>query len=150
MQLHIAPLFLAFLGPSWFCLTLLFTITFFYSSAPIYNVVLQSLFIRFYNTTLIWTMKWSWLLDTWRILINPVRSWSPWSWRILNLLIFRNKSSLNRNWILFIVRLKRKLLHLDLLLLLRVIVFSNSIGFSWALISFWKTRQNPNTTKHVY
>ena len=42
-------------------------------------------------------------------MINPIRSWSPWSRKILNLLIFRNKSSLNRNWILFILLLKRKL-----------------------------------------
>jgi len=54
-------------------------------------------------------MKWSWPLDTWRILINLIRSWSPWSRRILNLLIFRNKFSLNMNWILFIPLLKRKL-----------------------------------------
>jgi len=70
---------------------------------------LQPLFIRFYNTTPIWTMRWSWSLDAWRILINPIRSWFSWSRRILNPLIFRNKSSLSRNWILFILLLKRKL-----------------------------------------
>ena len=53
-------------------------------------------------------MRWFWSLDAWRILINFIRSWFPWSRRILNLLVFRNKSSLNRNWILFIF-LKRKL-----------------------------------------
>ena len=54
-------------------------------------------------------MRWSWPLDAWKILINLIRSWSPWSRRILDLLIFKNKSSLNRNWILFILHLKRKL-----------------------------------------
>ena len=98
-------------------------------------------------------MRWSWPLDAWRILINPIRSWSPRSRKILNFLIFKNKSSLNKNWIIYILflkketrnRLKRKLLHLDLLLLLKTIVFSNSVGFYWIIIFYWKTRQNPNT-----
>jgi len=42
-------------------------------------------------------------------LVNPIRIWFSWSRRILDSLIFRNKSSLNRNWILFILLLKRKL-----------------------------------------
>jgi len=53
-------------------------------------------------------MRWSWSLDAWRILINPIRSWSPWSRRILDPLIFRNKPSLNKNRILFILHQKRK------------------------------------------
>ena len=73
-----------------------------------YNVGLHSLFIRFYNTTPIWTMKWSWPLDGWRIL-NLIRSWSPWSRRILDHLIFRNKPILNRNWIIFVLHQKKKL-----------------------------------------
>ena len=63
----------------------------------IHNDGLQLLFIGFYNTTPIWTMRWSWSLDAWRILINPIRSWSPWFRRILYPLIFRNKSLLDRN-----------------------------------------------------
>ena len=53
-------------------------------------------------------MRWSWPLDAWRILINPIRSWYPWSRRILDPLIFIKKPSLNRNWILFILHKKRK------------------------------------------
>ena len=49
-------------------------------------------------------------MDAWRILINLIWSWSPWSRRILNLLIFRNKHSLNRIWILFVLLQKRKLI----------------------------------------
>ena len=41
-------------------------------------------------------------------LINPCRSWFPWSRRILNPSNFRNKSSLNRNWVLR-VRQQKKL-----------------------------------------
>ena len=91
-------------------------------------------------------MRWSWLLDAWRILINPIRSWSSWSRRILNPLIFRNKFSLNMNWIICILLLKRKLLHLNLLLPLQAVIFSNSVEFSWTNISSWKIRQNPNNT----
>jgi len=42
-------------------------------------------------------------------LINPIKSDSPWSRRTLDLLIFGNKFSLNKNWILFILFLNRKL-----------------------------------------
>jgi len=54
-------------------------------------------------------MRWSWPLDAWRILINLISSRSFWSRRILNPLIFKNKYSLNRNWILFILLLKKKI-----------------------------------------
>ena len=74
-----------------------------------HNVGLQLLFIEFYNTTPIWTMRWSWPLDAWKILINLIWSWSPWSKRILDHSIFRNKFSLNRIWILFVLLQKRKL-----------------------------------------
>jgi len=43
---------------------------------------LQHLFMVFYITTLIWTMRWSWSSDAWRILFNPMRRWSSWSRRI--------------------------------------------------------------------
>ena len=62
-----------------------------------YNTWLQPLFIEFYNTTPFWTMRWFWPFDGWRILIDPFRNWSPWSKRILDFLIFRNKPALNRN-----------------------------------------------------
>ena len=42
-------------------------------------------------------------------MINPFRSWFPLSRGILNLSNFRNKSSLNRNWVLFAVHQKRSL-----------------------------------------
>ena len=42
-------------------------------------------------------------------LINYIRSWSPWSRRILYPLNFRNKHSLNLIWILFKLHQKRKL-----------------------------------------
>ena len=82
-----------------------------------YNAWLQLLFIGFYNTTPIWSMRWSWSLDVWKILVNPIRSWSPWSRRILDPLIFRTRL----HWIgiesyLYSTRkenlhLKRKLIH---------------------------------------
>ena len=70
---------------------------------------LQSLFIGFYKTTLIWTMRWSWTLDAWRILINPIRSWFSWSIRILDPLIFKSKHFFNRICILFELHQKKKL-----------------------------------------
>ena len=73
---------------SYFLASLVFFTFFCVFSVP-YNTRLQPLFIEFYNTTPIWTMRWSWPLDTWRILINPIRSWFPSSRRILNPLIFR-------------------------------------------------------------
>ena len=80
-------------------------------SAPLLylNLRLQSFIYKIlqYNSYLDYEMIF-WPLDGWRILINSIRSWSPWSRRILNPLIFRSKPSLNRNWILFIF-LKRKL-----------------------------------------
>jgi len=54
-------------------------------------------------------MRWSWPLDAWRILINHIRSWSPWSRRILYTLIFKNKPFSNRICILFELHQKRKL-----------------------------------------
>ena len=86
--IHLAPLFLGFLGPLGFLRPYIVIhhnfLLLFYSTAPIYNAELQLLFIGFYSTTPIWTMRWSWPLDGWRILINPIRSWSPWSRKILN------------------------------------------------------------------
>jgi len=94
------------LGPSWL-FRALYCCSPQLSSALIYNAGLQSLFIGFYNITLIWTMRCSWPLDAWRILINPIRSWSSWCKKILNPLIFRNKSLLNKNWILFVLHQKK-------------------------------------------
>ena len=54
-------------------------------------------------------MRWFWPLDAWRILINPIRNWSTWFRRILDLLIFRNKPSFNKICILFELHQKRKL-----------------------------------------
>jgi len=98
---------------------------------------LQPLFIGFYNTTPIWTMRWSWSLDAWRILINPIRSWSPWFRRILDPLIFRNKPSLNKIWILFELHQKRKL----------ACTWKGNCACRTALISrliFWPSRSIPS------
>jgi len=107
MHLHFSPLFLGL-----FLISLVFS-SFFFLRLNLdqleINAGLQPLFIRFYKTTPFWTMRWSWSLDAWRILINPIRSWSPWFRRILNPLIFRNKPSLNRNWVSFVLHQKRKL-----------------------------------------
>ena len=42
-------------------------------------------------------------------LINPCRSWFSWFRTILDHLNFKNKSSLNRNWVLFELHQKRNL-----------------------------------------
>ena len=107
LSLFTFTLLLSFLG---FLLISLVFITFF-SLRLVFSVYnntwLQPLFIGFYNTTLKWTMRWAWTLGAWRILINPIRSWSSWSRRNLDRLIFRNPS-LNKNWAIFVLHQKRK------------------------------------------
>ena len=69
----------------------------------------QSIFLEFYSSNPILTLRWSWPSDAWRILINPIRSWSPQSRRILDPLNFRNRPSLNKIWIKFELHQKKKL-----------------------------------------
>jgi len=89
MYFHLAPPFLGFL-----LISLVFSI--FFSLISVFFCVLQCLVITFiyriYNATFIWTMRLSWRLDAWRILNNHIKSWFSWSRRIIDPLIFKNKS----------------------------------------------------------
>ena len=90
MHLYLASLFLGF-----FLISLVIS-TFFSLRLDWDQCWLQLLFIGFHRTTSIWTMRWSWPLDVWRILINPIRRWSHWFRRILDPLRFWDK---NLHWI---------------------------------------------------
>ena len=134
-------------------ISLMFSTIFFLRSAwlSLLQCLVTTLFIGFYSTTLIWIMRWSWPLDGWRILINPFRNWPPWSRRILNPLIFRNKSSLNRNLIQF-VSYQNKKTHNRLKKTVSLWFASSALShhlfqLSWIFLDQYlllKIRQNPN------
>jgi len=92
MHLHLAPLFRDFLG-------VLHTITYWVRTF-IYKILQYNSYLDDEMILAVRCLK---------NLINPIRSWSSWFRRILHPSIFINKSSLNRNRILFGDHQKRSL-----------------------------------------